>query len=75
MPEYLVTLWYTEILDGKAYTRVKASNRDEARAKFFKEINEGNEDKMEWEYKVKGSDDLIYNYDEVDVTEIKVEDD
>ena len=73
MPEFLITLWFSEMIYGKAYTRIKASNKEEARTKFNKELEEGNEWKMEWDYKVKGSDDLTHDYDEVFLTEIKVE--
>lgn len=73
MPEFEVTLWFSEMIYGKAYTRIKAPNKEEARTKFNKELEEGKEFEMEWEYKVKGSSDLVHDYDEVSLTEINVE--
>lgn len=73
MPEFEVMLWFSETIYGKAYTRIKAANKEEAETKFNKELDEDKEFEMEWEYKVKGSDDLIYDYDDVCLTEIKEE--
>ena len=73
MPQFAITIWFSEEVYGKAYTQIEAANKEEAEAKFNKEIEAGNEFKMEWDYKIKDGGELIHDYEEVNVTEIKRE--
>jgi hypothetical protein len=61
MAKFDMMVWYNEDEYGKAWTTIEADSEEEARAKFAKIFDEGEEYQLEWEYFAKGGSGMWYD--------------